>query len=771
VNLGESERDYHRNDLPINSWYDRAWRKRKRLVLSGNQIPGAITGFPLLVTLKDDPDLARHARSDGRDILFTNEDGVTKIPHQRVVHQRMLREQGVWTIWTGPRAVRHVGEHDRTYVAYYTTNQGWWISSYDHHDHQWQHFQLRSHEASADGRWWDDHNNPAITFRLDGRIVAVYGEHSRDRSWCRISTNPEDITSWDEESAFVQEQWIARRKNAFLPRLAARLHAKITGRPWPHPYEAAYSYVNLYTLPDGTLWRQYRPVAGWAGHSRRPSFVTSKDGGETWSKPTRFLEEKTRTPYLVTAQNGNKIHFFFTDGHPDEWDRTSIYHAYYDHSDGTYRRSDGSLIGGRRALPFAPADATKIFDGTTSAGEAWVYHVAVDKDGNVAGVFNVYSGELAGRESHRVHDYWYAYWDGKEWRTSRIASEKDIFSSGQRRYSGGIVVDPEDLGTVYLSLVDPTVEENSHSRHIWRYRTVDYGATWTRSQVSNSGQGKAHSRPVVPLNRHPDLPLFWQYGHYVNYLEYWTGLAAGDHGDLLDSEHYVKLSRVQPGEDVVLYVYYGNPDAGNQAAPESVWPESCLLTYRGSLTQNDLRQSLSAGGKPLTIELTATWASNRKGGEAVPILSNLCDGAGILIAKTADQHLETRIMSAGREKLQVYDDLTVPTREWQNAFDPIEKSVIQVKLVSDSGVHVWLNGRKSRNVGALERTGEGKEASPSTLRVGCSPHSEEAKFQGWIDSIRIYEGEMDDTWLALSYRMEHDHAGALHIGREEEEPG
>jgi len=391
----------------------------------------------------------------------------------------------------------------------------------------------------------------------------------------------------------------------------------------------------------------------------------------------------------------------------------------------------------------------------------------VDENDNVAGVFNVYGGERVGRKSHRVHEYWYAFWDGSEWRKSRIASESDVFSSGQRRYSGGIVVDPEDLGTVYLSLVDPSVEENAHSRHIWRYRTVDRGATWNRSQVTNPGQGKAHSRPVVPLNRHPDLPLFWQYGHYVNYLEYWTALVADDHGNLLDSEHYVRLPRVQPGEDVVLYVYYGNPDADDQANPESVWPASCLLAYRGTLTQNDLRQPLAADGTSLTIEVNATWASNRKGGEAVPILSSLDGSGGLSVEKTADQHLAIRVVSGSEEDFQIYDDLVIPTREWQNAFDPTERSVIQVKLTPDSGIHVWLNGRKSQHIGTIGKAIERKKDFSSTLRIGYGPQQEEDKFQGWIESIRIYEAVMSEAWFTLSYRAECD-GELLRIGVQEE---
>lgn len=744
------------------AWYDRRWTRRRRMTVPGTIIPGDLEGFPLLVDLSNDPDVVRHARSDGRDIVFTAADGMTVLPSERVVHQKILSAQGVWTIWSAPRAVRHAGRFDRTYVAYYTRNAGWWISAFDHHGKAWQHVQLRSHDASAHGRWWDDHNNPAITVRLDGRLVVVYGEHSTERSWCRISEHPEDITSWSEEIPFQQEQrshpepgWWRGAASRLAPRLFP-----------PRRRDPAYSYVNLYTLPDGTLWRQYRPLTTWSGQSRRPTFVMSRDGGQTWGDPVRFIEQQTRTPYLVTAQRGNRIHFVFTDAHPDEWEETSVYHAYYDHADGTFRRSDGTTICDLSSLPFTPRDATRIFDGTTSAGEGWVHDVQADGRGNVAALFNVYAGELVGRPSYRLHEYWYAYSHGGRWTTHRIASEQDNFCSGQRRYSGGFVIDPEDLATVYVSLVDPGVSGNSHSRHVWRYETPDEGRSWTRTQVSRPGQGKAHSRPVVPINRHPDLPVIWLYGHYVNYLEYHTALVTGDHGDLLDSQHYVKVPRLAPGEDLVLYAYYDAPEA---VAPADgvgrVWPPQTLLAYRGTLTQNDLRMPVPEAAARLTVEMIAVWASNRKGRGPLAILSDGSEASAVLfIGKTGDQHLVTQVSTGTECRRQVYPDLSIPTRNWKHAADPAKKAVVQVRVVSGKGVFAWLNGTKSAAVGEVPGPLASSRTALQTLRVGYGSDAWEDRFQGWVEVLRIYERDLPDEWLAMSFLAESDNGAVVRVG-------
>ncbi|REL24174.1 hypothetical protein DYD21_19535 [Rhodohalobacter sp. SW132] len=770
----DKNRSVLRGQSQHSPWLDTKWKKRKKITLSGHHIPKSVANFPLLIDLGNDPELAHHASPDGRDIVFTSADGTTKLTSDQVVHQRLLRDQAVWTIWSGPRAVRYTGVQDKTYVAYYTTNQGWWISSFDHIHSTWQHYQLRSHEQSAEGRWWDDHNNPAITIRNDGRILVVYGEHSTDRSWCRISKHPEDITSWNDEISFTQEQSIAKRTNFKPWFFAKRVWAKLTNTARPTRYDPAYSYVNLYSLPDGTIWRQYRPLTTWSGISRQPSFVVSRDGGNTWSKPVRFIKETNRSPYLVTAQQENKIHFFFSDAHPDEWNKTSIYHAYYNHSKGTYHKSDGELIGDKSCLPFTPAQATKIYDGTTSAGEAWVYDITVDKQGNIAGLFNVYSGEKENLKSYQVHEYWYAFWDGKGWKTNKIDSESNIYSTGQRRYSGGFVADTVDISQVYISLVDPDGTEDGLTRHIWRYQTDDNGSTWNRTRISQKGQGKAHSRPVVPINRHPDLPVFWQYGHYVNYLEYWTALAAGDHGNLNDSQFYVQIPQLNPDEDLTLFVYYDHTSEENQPiqseSNKKARPSSCLLSYKGTLTQNDIGQlSIQKPGTALTFEISAVWASDRKGkGETAILASDPGAETQFLIGKSENETLEIRLSAPSGKESIVFDDLLFKTRSWEDADAKAERSVIQFTILGDGSVIARLNGKESQVKKTLTSYSNLSPADLGNLHTAPEPENNEMPFQGWIEAIHIYEGRLDSNWLDISAKVEQMGASLIEVGKEEE---
>ena len=56
---------------------------RKAILVDHTKVVGDLVDFPVLISRSGDADLAAHARADGFDILFTDEDGTTKLSHQR----------------------------------------------------------------------------------------------------------------------------------------------------------------------------------------------------------------------------------------------------------------------------------------------------------------------------------------------------------------------------------------------------------------------------------------------------------------------------------------------------------------------------------------------------------------------------------------------------------------------------------------------------------------------------------------------------------------
>ncbi|WP_425391465.1 DUF2341 domain-containing protein [Ekhidna sp.] len=63
------------------SWLS-GYEYRKEITLDGTLISGTHTDFPLLYELASDAQLAANARSDGFDIVFTDEDGTTQLDHE-----------------------------------------------------------------------------------------------------------------------------------------------------------------------------------------------------------------------------------------------------------------------------------------------------------------------------------------------------------------------------------------------------------------------------------------------------------------------------------------------------------------------------------------------------------------------------------------------------------------------------------------------------------------------------------------------------------------
>ncbi len=64
-------------------WYNNNWQYRQQITVSSNLTSSNLSNFPLLVSLEDENNpIFSNAQSDGDDILFTSEDGVTKLSHE-----------------------------------------------------------------------------------------------------------------------------------------------------------------------------------------------------------------------------------------------------------------------------------------------------------------------------------------------------------------------------------------------------------------------------------------------------------------------------------------------------------------------------------------------------------------------------------------------------------------------------------------------------------------------------------------------------------------
>lgn len=81
VNLSRNQRVNFDNLAQASSWYDYDWSYRKAITVQHEQVDDDLTGFPLLVSLESDAELASSAQDDGDDILFTDSGG-NKLSHE-----------------------------------------------------------------------------------------------------------------------------------------------------------------------------------------------------------------------------------------------------------------------------------------------------------------------------------------------------------------------------------------------------------------------------------------------------------------------------------------------------------------------------------------------------------------------------------------------------------------------------------------------------------------------------------------------------------------
>lgn len=373
---------------------------------------------------------------------------------------------GAWTWFTDPRAVSYNGY---TYIGSIASNGDVKITRINNVTKAATSFIL------AAAMEVDDHDNPAIYIRPDGRIVAVYSKHNDASGFrVRISTNPEDISAWGAEAVIS------------------------TGITKPCSYSNPF-----YLSGAGKLFNFFRSGPGGVG-TNPIGMVESSDGGASWSAQTNFLVNTNQRPYVKWTSNGvDRIDFLITNCHPDEG-ASSVYHFYglWDGSALKYYKSDGTLIG----TSVTPADCTLIYDGTTT--DAWVWDIAYGADGHPRVLFS----KIVSATDHR---YMYSRWTGSAWTTPvEVATAGTRLYAGEVNYSGGVSFDSRNADVIYASRYQEVAGWLLHE-----FRTSDNGASWSkyRNIADPIVAGQRNIRPYSPRNHTGELAVLWPSGSYTSY--------------------------------------------------------------------------------------------------------------------------------------------------------------------------------------------------------------------------------------------------------------
>lgn len=377
---------------------------------------------------------------------------------------------GAWSWFGDPRAVASGG---RVFTGWIDGHGDVRVAAYDRRSG------TRRVDVVGRGIGRDDHNNPSLIVRRDGRISAFFAPHSGHRLpppgiparlYVRTTRRPGDVRSW------------------------GHLHALHTNTPGP----LGYTYPNPVDLPG-----ERRTWLFWRGGNWQPSFSTSRDGLH-WRRARTLLRGRAgNRPYVKYASDGLRtIHIAFSEGNPGSV-RTGIRYVRYRR--GAFRTAGGRLVARRAGLPFRASEAEQVYS-PRRRGRAWVFDVAATRDGRLAIAYVTFP-------SRRRPLYRYARWSGRRW------VNHDVVRAGPPvvgLYAAGMSLDHEDPSTVYLS------RKIGAHYEVERWRTRDGGAHWAHVAVTRSSPVD-NLRPVTPrgLGRGDDT-VVWLRGRYPGWTSYMT---------------------------------------------------------------------------------------------------------------------------------------------------------------------------------------------------------------------------------------------------------
>ncbi|RLC73779.1 MAG: hypothetical protein DRI26_00045 [Chloroflexi bacterium] len=307
-----------------------------------------------------------------------------------------------------PQAI-YVPSQNKTYIIFQTRYVGRHIIEYDHSTKTFQN------ETDIGGHtlWGENqpgHGAPALGIDGDGYLYVFYGSHGGPQYY-KKSTNPYDITSWGSEQTLV----------------------------------SAATYPQVFWT-DNKLWVFYRNgPQEWV-------YKTTSDGGSTWSNEVEITDFDSQPNFwgvyarTMKAPNGD-IHIVWL-WRNDANDYFNLYYAYYDISEGKWKKRDGTEL----TLPISESEADKVFDGS----HTWIWGLDIDEN-NEPYIFWAYSGDNKLKLTK---------WKNSAWHTYNI-TDYPFYKSGS---FGALKVDDSSNLRV--------IADSSDHKTAKLYKSTDGGETW-----------------------------------------------------------------------------------------------------------------------------------------------------------------------------------------------------------------------------------------------------------------------------------------------------
>ncbi len=409
--------------------------------------------------------------------------------------------EGAWCWFADPRALHYENESgtiNKTYIGYIDIHGNIKAMQYDFKKKKQEEVLIRSYFQP------DDHNNPTFLVLPDERIMIFYSRHTDEACfYYRISQIPGDITMLGEEKV------IKTRNNT----------------TYPSPFILSDDPEHIYLC-----WRGI----GWHPTIAKLSLPDEKDDVSIVWGAYQIVKSTGARPYAKYVSNGkDKIYLTYTTGHPDNENPNFLYFNYIDiHTmqlkdvkgntlstiaDGTFRVNKTPDYVAR--YPYTVVDNPIERD--------WVWQVALDKKGYpVIAMVRISSDK-------KSHDYYYAGWDGHEWKKTFLANAGGHFHQTpnlEKCYSAGMAIDPANTSLIYCSL--PIEGKYGKVYEIMKYTLDEDGKIISTEAITRNSQLNNVRPYIIPSSENTPLRLAWMYGNYYDWIVssqypqgYCTGIA------------------------------------------------------------------------------------------------------------------------------------------------------------------------------------------------------------------------------------------------------
>ncbi|MCW3805496.1 BNR repeat-containing protein [Plebeiibacterium marinum] len=398
-----------------------------------------------------------------------------------------VAKEGAWCWFADPRAIHYKNENgsiNKSYIGYIDIHGNIKATQHDFITGETEEVLIRS--------WFqpDDHNNPTFLVLPDERVMVFYSRHTDERCfYYRVSEKKGDITTLGTEYK------IHTQKNT----------------TYPSPFILSDDPDHFYLLWRGVSWH---PTIA------KITLPDEKGAVKTVWGPKQIVQSTASRPYAKYTSNGkDKIYMAYTTGHPDPTMPNYIYLNYIDIN--TFELKDikenvlskigedlhhiAATVDYQKSYPDAVVDASQLRD--------WLWQVVLDKEQKPVIAMVTINGDKTS------HDYYYAYWDGNQWKKVFLSNAGGHFHQTphiEKCYSGGMAIDDQNTNEIYCSV--PVEGKNGKVYEIVRYilgenKEIIKTDTLTRDSKLNN------VRPyIIPNRGDSPLSMVWMYGNYYDWI-------------------------------------------------------------------------------------------------------------------------------------------------------------------------------------------------------------------------------------------------------------